>query len=53
MLTGEVTITVSIHTIADEGSVVHLLLDGEDSNTPLPLEDPTAQTTLTASTGRH
>ncbi len=53
--TGGATITVSIHAIAAEGSVVHLLLDGEDSNTALPLEpaNPTAKTTLTASTGRH
>jgi hypothetical protein len=53
--TGGATITVSIRAIAAEGSVVHLLLDGEDSNTPLPLEpaNPTAKTTLTASTGRH
>ena len=53
--TGGATITVSIHAIAAEGSAVHLLLDGEDSNTPLPLEpaNPAAKTTLTASTGRH
>jgi hypothetical protein len=46
---------VSIHAIAAEGSAVHLLLDGEDSNTPLPLEaaNLTAKTTLTAGAGRH
>ncbi len=53
--TGGATITVRIHAIAAEGSAVHVLLDGEDSNTPLPLEpaNPAAKTTLTASTGRH
>ena len=44
----------SIHAIAAEGSVVHLLLDGEDSNTPLRCEgSTTANTTLTRSAGRH
>jgi predicted metal-dependent phosphoesterase TrpH len=53
--TGGATISVSIHAIAAEGSDVHLLLDGEDSNTPLALQPAnlTAKTTLTASTGRH
>lgn len=32
------TITVHIHTIAAEGSFVHLLLDGADSNTTVPLK---------------
>src|ERR1700733_8858924 len=35
---GGAAISLRIHTIAAEGSVVHLLLDGEDTNTPLPLE---------------
>ena len=44
-----------IHTVAAEGSVVHLLLDGEDTNTPLPLDgvDSTVKTTVTPSAGRH
>jgi hypothetical protein len=53
--TGGTVISLRIHTIAAQGSVVHLLLDGEDTNTPLPLEgvNSTAKATLTASAGRH
>jgi hypothetical protein len=48
-------ISLRIHTVAAEGSVVHVLLDGEDTNTPLALErlDSTVTTTLTPSAGRH
>ena len=46
--------TVRVHAIGDEGSVIHLLLDGEDANTPLPArQGPTAKATVTASAGRH
>jgi len=46
---------VHIHAIAAEGSVAHLLLDGEDSNPALPLEGGRSDTqaTVTASAGRH
>ena len=50
---GAAEITVRIHAVATAGSVVHLLLDGEDTNASLPLEDPTAKATLRASAGRH
>jgi predicted metal-dependent phosphoesterase TrpH len=52
---GGSAITVHIHAIAAEGSVVHLLLDGEDSNPALPLEGGRSDTqaTVTASAGRH
>jgi hypothetical protein len=50
---GTAEITVRIRAVATAGSVVHLLLDGEDTNVPLPLEDPTAKATLRASAGRH
>src|SRR5271156_2014719 len=40
---GAAEITVRIRAVATAGSVVHLLLDGEDTNAPLPLEDPTAK----------
>jgi hypothetical protein len=50
-------ISVRIHMIAAQGSVVHLLLDGEESGStpPVPAEgaNSTATTTLTASAGRH
>lgn len=48
-------ITVRIHTLADEGSVVHLLLDGEDSNKPVPVESSHSATNsvLSVSSGRH
>jgi hypothetical protein len=46
-------ISVHIHTIAAKGSTIHLLMDGEDSNPPLPVDggDPTAIVSVTA--GRH
>jgi hypothetical protein len=52
---GGAAISLRIHTIAAEGSVVHLLLDGEDTDTPLPLEraNSTVTTTVTPSAGRH
>jgi hypothetical protein len=45
-------ISVNIHTIASKGSMVHLLLDGEDSSPPLPVES-TITATFTAKAGRH
>jgi hypothetical protein len=33
--------------------VVHLLLDGDDSNAPLPLQGDAANTTITVGAGRH
>ena len=52
---GGAVVSVRIHTVAAEGSVVHLLLDGEDTNTPLPLGgvDSTLKTTVTPGAGRH
>jgi len=52
---GGTVVSLRIHTVATEGSVVHLLLDGEDTNTPLPLEgvDSTVKTTVSPSAGRH
>jgi hypothetical protein len=52
---GGEAISLRIHTIAAEGSVVHVLLDGEDTNTPLPLEraNSVVTTTVTSSAGRH
>jgi hypothetical protein len=52
---GEAVVSLRIHTVAAEGSVVHVLLDGEDTNTPLPLDgvDSTVKTTVTPSAGRH
>ena len=53
---GGAAIRVHIHAIAAEGSVAHLLLDGEDANPVLPLEGvgaSDASTTLTTSAGRH
>jgi hypothetical protein len=49
----ETPIHVSIHSIAARGSVVHLLLDGDDSNTSLPLQGETASTTISVGAGRH
>jgi len=48
-----IPIHVSIHSIASRGSVVHLLLDGDDSSTPLPLQGDTVNTTLNPGPGRH
>jgi len=52
---GGAAISLRIHTIAAEGSVVRVLLDGEDTDTPLPLEraNSTVTTTVTPSAGRH
>jgi hypothetical protein len=47
------TISVHIHTIAAKGSMVHLLLDGEDSNPPLPVEAADAAATVTVAAGQH
>jgi hypothetical protein len=52
---GGAVVSLRIHTVAAAGSVVHLLLDGEDASTPLPLDkaDSTVKTTVTPSAGRH
>jgi hypothetical protein len=52
---GGAVVSLRIHTVAAEGSVVHLLLDGEDTNTPLPLDgvNSNVKTTVTPSAGRH
>jgi hypothetical protein len=52
---GGAVVSLRIHTVAAEGSVVHLLLDGEDTNTPLPLDGvkSTVKTTVTPSAGQH
>ena len=47
------TISVRIHTIAAKGSMVHLLLDGEDSNPPLPVEGADSAATVTVAAGQH
>jgi hypothetical protein len=49
------TISVHIHTIAAKGSTVHLLLDGNESMPPLPVEgaDSNLTTTFPATAGRH
>jgi predicted metal-dependent phosphoesterase TrpH len=49
----ETPVHVSIHSVAARGSVVHLLLDGDDSNAPLPLQGDAANTTITVGAGRH
>jgi predicted metal-dependent phosphoesterase TrpH len=52
---GGTAITVHIHVIAAEGSVAHLLFDGEDSSPGLPLEGvrSDAKASVIASAGRH
>jgi hypothetical protein len=52
---GGAPVSLRIHTVAAAGSVVHLLLDGEETNTPLSLDglDSTLKTTVTTSAGRH
>jgi predicted metal-dependent phosphoesterase TrpH len=52
---GGAVVSLRIHTVAAEGSVVHLLLDGEDTNTPLPLDgvNSTVKTTVAPGAGRH
>jgi predicted metal-dependent phosphoesterase TrpH len=47
------SVHVSIHSIAARGSVIHVLLDGVDANTPLTLKGDTAGTTISADAGRH
>jgi hypothetical protein len=39
--------------MAATGSVVHLLLDGDDSKLPLPLQGDIVNTTLNVGPGRH
>jgi hypothetical protein len=48
-------VSLRIHAVASEGSVVHVLVDGEDRSTPLPLDgvDSTVKTAVTPGTGRH
>jgi predicted metal-dependent phosphoesterase TrpH len=48
-------VSLRIHTVAAERSVVHVLLDGEETNTPLPLDgvDSTVKTTVMPGAGRH
>jgi hypothetical protein len=47
-------LSVHIRALASQGSVVHLLWDGEDSALPpIPLEGSTASGTLSSSAGRH
>jgi hypothetical protein len=52
---GGAVVSLRIHTVAAAGSVVHVLLDGEDTNTPLSLDGivSTVKTTVTPSAGRH
>jgi predicted metal-dependent phosphoesterase TrpH len=49
------TISVRVRTIATEGSIVHLLLDGEEPIPPVPVgaTSATATATFTAAAGRH
>jgi hypothetical protein len=44
---------VNIHSMATRGSMVHLLLDGDDSSQSLPLQGDTATATLSPGPGRH
>ena len=50
-------VRVTIHTVACAGSVLHLLLDGEDSATapPIPVDSPShqAETTIAVDSARH
>jgi len=46
-------IHVSVHSIASKGSLVHLLVDGEDPNAPLPLQGDVTNITLNPGPGRH
>jgi hypothetical protein len=52
---GGAVVSLRIHTVAAAGSAVHLLLDGLDTNTPLPLDgvDSTVKAAVTPSAGRH
>jgi len=49
------TISVHVHTIAAKASMVHLLLDGEESTPPLPVEEANSTLTFTlhATAGQH
>src|SRR5580698_2501087 len=47
------TISVRIHTIAAKGSMIHLLMDGEDSNPPLPADGVDSTAKVTVAAGRH
>jgi hypothetical protein len=49
------TISVHIQTIAAKGSMVHLLLDGEESTAPLPVDGANSTVTamFPATAGRH
>ncbi len=51
--TAGAAISLQIHTIAAEGSVIHVLLDGEDTNTPLPLEGVNSRVKTTITTQRR
>jgi hypothetical protein len=50
---GAAPVSLRIHSIAAKGSVVQVLLDGEEKTTPLPLNGETATVTLTPGAGRH
>jgi hypothetical protein len=53
--TAGAAISLRIHAVAAEGSVVHLLMDGEDTSAPLALDavDATVKTAITPGAGRH
>jgi hypothetical protein len=53
--TAGAVVSLRIQAVAAEGSVVHLLMDGEDTGTPLPLDavKSTVKTTVTPGAGRH
>ena len=53
--TAGAVVSLRIRVVASDGSVVHLLVDGEDTSTPLPLDgvDSTIKTTVTPGAGRH
>jgi hypothetical protein len=47
------TISVRVHAVAARGSMIHLLMDGEDSNPPLPVDSADATATVTVAAGQH
>ena len=47
------TLSVRVHTVAEEGSTVPLFVDGEVSGPAIPIHAQTASQSLTASAGRH
>jgi hypothetical protein len=53
--TAGTVISLRIHAVAAEGSLIHLLVDGEDTSTPLPLDgvNATVKTRVTPGAGRH